>query len=125
MISCAGELCLAGEDIAPFETSVGRDAALRALSGGEIVEVVRESMNQSWAWPGQWCVGRGSDARRALFDVHHVREKGDRWVYCRAASAKDAEEAVGFFATSFLWRAKCDVDPLGTGVEVYAFLKGR
>lgn len=64
----------------------------------QIIEDIRMHMQKRGGEYGEWYVGVGTSARDSLFNEHHVKQKGDRWILRRADSARAAREVLDYFA---------------------------
>ena len=88
----------------------------------QIIEDIRTHMQKRGGEYGDWCVGIGSSARDSLFNEHHVKQKGDRWILRRAGSALAAREVMDYFAS--ILATDCAAAPSDVAADaVYAYLK--
>jgi hypothetical protein len=63
----------------------------------EIIDDIKKYVTKSKGDYPQWYAGVSSDAPNSLFNVHKVKEKGDRWIYKTAITSKIAREVERYF----------------------------
>jgi hypothetical protein len=62
------------------------------LDKEEIIEDIKKYIIKSKGDYSLWYAGVSSNAPNSLFNVHKVKEKGDRWIYTTAISPQVARE---------------------------------
>jgi hypothetical protein len=58
----------------------------------EIIDEIKKYIIKSKGAYTRWYAGVSSNASNSLFNVHKVKEKGDRWIYQTAISPQVARE---------------------------------
>ena len=59
----------------------------------EIIEKIDEHLKKSGKrYYSEFCIGISENARRSLFEIHHVDKDNSWWIYVTAVSVNDAEK---------------------------------
>lgn len=65
----------------------------------EIIDNIKKYLIKSKGAYIRWYAGVSSNAHNSLFNVHKVKEKGDRWIYETAISHQVAREVEKYLIT--------------------------
>ena len=65
----------------------------------EIIEKIDEHLKKSGKrYYSEFCIGISENARKSLFEIHHVDKDNSWWIYVTAVSVNDAEKVEKYYS---------------------------